>query len=249
MSDDPRFAQAVELTIATYDRIAHDYDGRHEEMPPFWAERMERFLDLVREAEDAAPVAEMGLVDPDGELEEYLTLVPLLDAGCGPGRDARALAARGLPVLGVDLSHGMLDEARERTARRLPRGAIRYALMDLRRLELPDACCRAVWCSASLLHLPKQVAPRAMRELARVARRDAPLALFLKGATARPEQEIIPYPFGTEPDVPRFFAYYTPEDAQTLVRAAGFVVREVALAPDPRMEGMPPWICVLAVKG
>lgn len=248
MSDDPRFAQAVELTIATYDRIAHEYDERHAQMPPFWAERMERFLDQLREAEDAAPLAEMGVVDPDSDLEEYLTLVPVLDAGCGPGRDARALAAHGLPVLGVDLSQGMLDEARERTARRLPRGAIRYALMDLRRLELPDACCRAVWCSASLLHLPKQITPRAVAELARVARRGAPLALFLKGATARPEQEIIPYPFTTEPDVPRFFAYYTPEDAQALARAAGFVVCEVAQAPDPRPDA-PPWICVLAVKG
>lgn len=248
MSDDPRFAQAVELTIGTYDRIARDYDERHEQMPPFWAERMERFLDLMREAEEATPLAEMGLVDPDGDLNEYLTLVPVLDAGCGPGRDARALAGHGLPVLGVDLSHGMLDEARERTARRLPRGAIRYTLMDLRRLELPDACCRAVWCSASLLHLPKHIAPRAMRELARVARRGAPLALFLKAATARPEQEMIPYPFATEPDVPRFFAYYTPSEAQALTQAAGFVVREVAQAPDPRMADMPPWICVLAVK-
>ena len=27
--------------------------------------------------------------------------------------------------------------------------------MDLRRLELPDESCRGVWCSASLLHLPR----------------------------------------------------------------------------------------------
>ncbi len=249
MSDDPRFAQAVELTIATYDRIAGNYGARNEEMPPFWAERMARFLDLVHEAEEAAPLAGMGVLDPDAELDEYLAAVPVLDAGCGPGRDARALADRGLPVLGVDLSQGMLDEARERTARRLPRGAIRYALMDLRRLEVPDGCCRAVWCSASLLHLPKQVAPRAVGELARVARRGAPLALFVKGATTRPEQEITPYAFAAAPDAPRFFAYYTPEAAQALVRAAGFVVREIETVPDTRMEDAPPWICVLAVKG
>ena len=250
MSDDPRFAQAVETTIGTYDRAAHNYGQRNEATNAFWADRMGRFLDLVHEAEDAAPLAGMGVVDPDSDLEAYLTLAPVLDAGCGPGRDARALAAHGLPVLGVDLSQGLLDAARERTARRLPRGAIRYALMDLRRLELPDGCCRAVWCSASLLHLPKHVAPRAVRELARVARRAAPLAIFVKGVTAsRPDQEFVPYAFEPEPGALRFFAYYAPDEARAMIEAAGFAVRDVSAVPDTRMEDAPPWICVLATKG
>jgi SAM-dependent methyltransferase len=37
----------------------------------------------------------------------------VLDVGCGPGRHARALAARGIEVHGVDISHRFVDLARD----------------------------------------------------------------------------------------------------------------------------------------
>ncbi|MBK8024583.1 MAG: class I SAM-dependent methyltransferase [Chloroflexi bacterium] len=47
---------------------------------------------------------------------EHLGLTPdqrILDMGCGTGRHALELARRGYPVTGVDLSDGMLDQARQ----------------------------------------------------------------------------------------------------------------------------------------
>lgn len=250
MSNDPRFFQAVELTTATYDRVARNYAERNEQMSPHWAERMEQFVDLLAQSAGEYPIPELsGRPGDDITLDEYLQFVPVLDAGCGTGRDARALAAYDLPILGVDLSQGMLDEAGERTARRLPRGSIRYALMDLRRLELPDASCRGIWCSASLLHLPRRTAPRAIGELARVTRRGAPLVIFLKRRSEQDAPErFIPYEHDDTPDAPRFFAFYTEDEARTLVESAGFTVSDSATAPDLRVPDAPGWVTLLARK-
>jgi SAM-dependent methyltransferase len=247
MADDRRFFQATELTTATYDQIARNYAERNAATRSHWAERMEQFVELLRENEERRPIPELGRPGDDATLEEFLMLVPVLDAGCGPGRDARALAAYDLPVLACDISQGMLDAAGENTPRRLPKGSVRYALMDMRRLELPDASVRGVWCSASLLHLPHKVAPRAVAELARVSRAGAPLVVMLKRTDGGENERYEPYPF-TDINAPRFFAFYTEEQARALLEDAGLAVTQVAVTPDERGPDRPGWISLVARK-
>ena len=248
-TSDPRFHQATEITTATYDQKAEDYAERNAEQGPFWVERMERFIGLMEEALEERPIADLtslGRLGDDITLEEYLAFVPVLDAGCGPGRDARAMAAQGLPVLAVDISQGMLDAAGERTPRRLPKGAIRYALMDLRRLDLPDACVRGVWVSASLLHLPHRTAPRAMAELARVARAGAPVAVFLK--RRKPDEapeRYEPYPGQNSQHLTRFYAYYSEDEAAALLTGAGLELVEVMARGKTDSPTDHAWICAL----
>jgi ubiquinone/menaquinone biosynthesis C-methylase UbiE len=141
----------------------------------------------------------------------------------------------------------MLDAAGENTPRRLPKGSVRYALMDMRRLELPDASVRGVWCSASLLHLPHKVAPRAVAELARVSRAGAPLVVMLKRADGGENERYEPYPF-TDINAPRFFAFYTEEQARALLEDAGLAVTQVAVTPDERGPDRPGWISLVARK-
>ncbi len=73
-----------------------------------------------------------GTAQEVGFLVEALGLVPgmrVLDVGCGPGRHARALAARGIAVHGVDISERFVDLARDGA----PAGAT-FERLDARRL-------------------------------------------------------------------------------------------------------------------
>jgi SAM-dependent methyltransferase len=93
----------------------------------------------------------------------------LLDAGCGTGDDARALArlvGPGGSVLGVDTSEAMIAEARKRTAgHTLP---VRFRQGDICRLGLPDESFDGCRADRVLQHLED---PRAaLAELVRLAR-------------------------------------------------------------------------------
>jgi SAM-dependent methyltransferase len=63
----------------------------------------------------------------------------LLEVGCGMGHEIRRLAGRVAPggsVLGIDMNHAMIDEARRRTADL--GGTVRCQVGDVQRLELGD---------------------------------------------------------------------------------------------------------------
>jgi SAM-dependent methyltransferase len=71
-------------------------------------------------------------------LVDQLRLQPgmrVLDVGCGPGRHAHTLAARGLHVDGVDISPRFIDIARENAA---PGEHASFAVGDARHLRFAD---------------------------------------------------------------------------------------------------------------
>ena len=75
-----------------------------------------------------------GTAQEVGFLADELGLVAgmrLLDVGCGPGRHAHAFAARGIEVVGVDISQRFVDLA----ARDAPPGAT-FVRADARALDL-----------------------------------------------------------------------------------------------------------------
>ena len=96
----------------------------------------------------------------------------LLEVGCGMGHEVRRLAGRVAPggsVLGIDLNHAMIDEARRRTADL--GGAVRCQVGDVQRLELGDDAVDGVRTERVLMYVPDQ--QRAIGELARVVGRAA----------------------------------------------------------------------------
>jgi SAM-dependent methyltransferase len=62
----------------------------------------------------------------------------VLDAGCGPGRHALALAQRGIAVVGVDLSPEFVGLARAAAESLGVADRVRFEIGDVRRLEFAD---------------------------------------------------------------------------------------------------------------
>ena len=135
----------------------------------------------------------------------------VLDLGCGPGRDTDHLQARGLDAFGLDLSFGMLQEAKKRTPWNFVQG-------DMRQLPLPAGQLDGVWLSAALLHLPRPTAPQALQEVHRVLKSGGVLFLGVKQGTGESWQES---KLGQ-----RFFIYYELDEIRNLIQAAGFQVVE-----------------------
>jgi SAM-dependent methyltransferase len=88
----------------------------------------------------------------------------VLDAPCGTGILTGFLRARGLRVVGVDISPAMLGVARERG------GAVGHVRADLEAPPWRPASFAAVISSRFLMHLPPAIRPRMLAGLAALAR-------------------------------------------------------------------------------
>lgn len=90
-------------------------------------------------------------------------VLPVIDAGCGPGHVTAYLVAAGADAQGLDLSPAMVVEAQQRHP------DVRYEVGDLRRLMRPAAAVGwgAVLGWYSLIHLAASELPGAVAALAR----------------------------------------------------------------------------------
>ena len=82
----------------------------------------------------------------------------LLDLGCGPGRDLKALKELGHIAVGLDGAAPFVAMAREYSG-------CDVWQQDFLHLDLPAAHFDGVFANASLFHVPAQELPRVLREL------------------------------------------------------------------------------------
>ncbi|MGH3157205.1 MAG: class I SAM-dependent methyltransferase [Streptosporangiaceae bacterium] len=123
----------------------------------------------------------------------------ILDVGCGNGAYLAELARRGYagPVLGLDLSPGMLSAARDRA----PGAGLVVA--DATAIPLPDDVASAALAPHMLYHVPDPAA--AVRELRRVTRPSGRAVVVLNGNDhLRELRDVIE---GTLPEVAPTVAY------------------------------------------
>jgi uncharacterized protein YceH (UPF0502 family)/SAM-dependent methyltransferase len=163
---------------------------------------------------------------------------PIVDVGTGPGHVAAHLATAGADVTGIDLSAGMVEEAR----RRYP--DLTFTVGDLSGLLRPPSAAGwgAITAWYALVHLAGSELAPAVSSLARVLLPGGWLALALHaGAEVRHADEL------WEQSVDVDFVFHDPDEVLAAVRAAGLVDVEWYLrGPYARAEEETDRLYVLA---
>jgi SAM-dependent methyltransferase len=190
---------------ASYDRIAREYaEHLYGELQgkPFDREILDRFATRLRNA---------GTV---------------CDLGCGPGQIARYLRDRDVEASGIDLSPGMVAEARRLNP------DIPFWQGDMLALDSKDGTWAGIAAFYAIVHLSGEEIPRAFAEMKRVLQPGGLLLLaFHAGEETVHRDEL----WGREVDLD--FHFFLPEDIEAALRAAGFGIEEVHVRePYPDVE-------------
>ena len=184
----------------SYTRVAGEYVARifnELEHKPLDRQLLDRFVEQVR------PV---GLA---------------CDMGCGPGHVARYLFSRGLPVCGVDLSPGMIKQARQLNPE------IQFNTGNMMALEIEDEAWGGIAAFYSIIHIPREEATNSLHELRRVLRPGGTLLLaFHIGQEALHVEELWGHPVQLDA------TFFEPAEMVSYIEAAGFEVEE-AIERDP----------------
>jgi SAM-dependent methyltransferase len=151
----------------------------------------------------------------------------ILDLGCGPGRDLKALAALGHAAIGLEGAGAFVDMARADSG-------CEVWQQDFQALALPAARFDGIFANASLFHVPTQTLPRVLQQLR---------------ATLKPRGVLFSSnPHGNNAEGwnrGRYGAYHDLESWRGYVGAAGFVELEHYYRPTGLPREQQPWLATV----
>jgi ubiquinone/menaquinone biosynthesis C-methylase UbiE len=188
----------------SYDRLAEEYTRRiadELQHKPLDRELLDRFVKQTRGGE-------------------------VCDMGCGPGHVARYLRQGGAAVFGLDLSPGMLEQARKLNP------DILFREGNMLSLCLADATLAGVAAFYAIVNIPRQSLPLIFREIHRVLKSGGLLLLaFHAGNEILHEDEL----WGQK--ISMDFLLFQPSDIKLELEAVGFTIAEVVeREPYPDVE-------------
>ena len=138
------------------------------------------------------------------------------DMGCGPGHVARYLNQAGVNVFGLDLSPGMLEQARTLNS------GIPFREGNMLALELGDRVLAGITAFYAIVNLPEGSLPLVFREMRRVLQPGGLLLLaFHTGDEVVRVQEMWGQPVAMD------FFFFQPSAVRRDLEAAGLEVEEI----------------------
>ncbi len=148
------------------------------------------------------------------------------DMGCGPGHVARYLRDAGVSVLGLDLSPGMLEQARKLNP------DIPFQLGNMMSLNIPNGTLAGIAAFYAIVNLPRESLPLIFREMARVLQPDGLLLLAFHAG-----DEVVHVDELWEQQISMDFVFFQPQDVGLCLEAAGFAVEQIIeREPYPEVE-------------
>ncbi len=177
-------------------------------------------------------------------INKFTSLLPqapkILDAGCGAGKDSKAFHNLGIDVIGVDISKGLLSEARLRNP------DITFIEGDLLDLPFENGSFDGLWSHASLVHLENLIdVKKALSEFDRVLKTNGILFIYTKSQTGNQETAVVKDSLSNHE---RFFRYYTEQQLKDLLRDAHFSILKSEIEDDMHGRDEVKWIKLLARK-
>jgi len=151
----------------------------------------------------------------------------ILDFGCGPGRDVKAIADLGHVALGLDGSARFVEMARAYSG-------CEVLQQDFLKLKLPAGRFDGVFANAALFHVPGQELPRVLRELRATLRPRG--VLFSSNPRGHNEE-------GWNQE--RYGAYWDLETWRRDLAAAGFIELEHYYRPAGLPRERQPWLATV----
>jgi SAM-dependent methyltransferase len=151
----------------------------------------------------------------------------ILDFGCGPGRDLKALTALGHVAIGLEGAEALAAMAREESG-------CEVLVQDFLALDLPEARFDGIFANASLFHVPTADLPRVLGEL-RAALKPAGV-LFSSNPHGHNEEGW---------NRGRYGAYHDLETWRGHLARAGFVELEHYYRPAGLPREQQPWLATV----
>ena len=160
----------------------------------------------------------------------------VLDVGCASGLEMSDLLGLELDPFGLDLSQAQLQMVRER----LPSASVAKGTAIA--LPFRSGAFEGVWASASLPHLAREEAPRALSEVRRVLRDGG--AFYASVQRGSGEGWVRSDTVRTD----LWYAFYEEDEWRNLLTAAGYTIRWFQASDEgDTQEGATGWINSLAV--
>jgi len=160
-------------------------------------------------------------------LDKFVSYLPqkskVLDIGCAFGRDTKFFTNNGFDTTGIDLSENMIKKAKSFSP------SSKFYVMDMQNLDFDNQSFDGIWCSATLLHLNKDDAITALKEIKRVLKKSGIIYLNLKEGIG--EKVIIDDRYQNSE---KFYSYYQESEIKGLLDEFGFQVVDFKLENNPQ---------------